>query len=321
MASEVRLHEHDDFAAFVTAAAAQNDLAEAFIEKDYWITEILRVIATTLPGRAIFKGGTSLSKGWGLLHRFSEDIDLFVDPAVEPALATRAVDRVLKQLATDVEAIGGLSLTHSNTIGGRGRVDTFTYASQFPTIAGFPPTVRLEPGGQSGRQPTAEVDISSLVSDLLRAHGAAGDLSGVEGLESFPMTLLHFRRTFVEKLFAIHGKVERLKADGHPLGRDARHYADIHVLAGRDEVLEMLRSQEYEEIRRDYDANSRAFFPKSYRPPKELRFSDSDALFPPAHLRELIELDYERECARLFFRPHPPFSEVFARLETIRELL
>jgi hypothetical protein len=321
MASEVRLHEHDDFAAFVTAAAADNDLAEAFIEKDYWITEILCVIAQTLRGRAIFKGGTSLSKGWALLDRFSEDVDLFVDPDVEPTLGKRAVDRVLKQLANHVEVIGGLALTDSNTIGGRGRVDTFTYESRFPAIAGFPPTVRLEPGVQSGRQPTAEVEISSLVSDLLRVRGAVGDLGGVDGLEPFPMTLLHFRRTFVEKLFAIHGKVERLKADGHPLGRDARHYADIHVLAGRDEVLEMLRSEEYAEIRRDYDANSRAFFPKSYRPPEGLRFDQSDALFPPAHVRELIELDYERECARLFFRPHPPFSDVLARLETIRELL
>lgn len=86
----MRLHEHPDFTAFVTATAAERELAEAFVEKDYWITEILRVIATTLPDRAIFKGGTSLSKGWGLLDRFSEDIDLFVDPAVEPPLAKRA---------------------------------------------------------------------------------------------------------------------------------------------------------------------------------------------------------------------------------------
>lgn len=318
----MRLHDHDDFAAFVTAAAGENDLAEAFVEKDYWITEILRVIAETLPDRAIFKGGTSLSKGWGLLDRFSEDIDLFVDPAVEPAaLSKRAVDRLLKQLATDVEASGGLSLIESNTIGGRGRVDTFTYESRFPAIPGFPATVRLEPGVQSGRQPTAEVAMSSLVADLLRARGAVDDLGPIDGLDQFPMTLLHFRRTFVEKLFAIHGKVERLKADGHPLGRDARHYADIHVLAGRDEVVGMLKSGEYLEICCDYDTKSRAFFPKSYRPPEGLRFVDSDALFPPEHLRELIEPDYERECTRLFFRPHPPFTDVLTRLSTIRQLL
>jgi hypothetical protein len=317
----VRLHEHPDFAAFVTAAAAERELAEPFVEKDYWITEILRVIATTLPDRVIFKGGSSLSKGWALLDRFSEDIDLFVDPAIDPPLAKRAIDRTLKKLSTDVATIDGLELLESNTVGGFGRIDTFGYSSLFSAIAGFPPTVRLEPGIQSGKQPAQDVEISSFVADLLRKRGATETLDDVDGLEPFTMTLLHFRRTFVEKLFALHGKVERLKAEGHPLGRDARHYADIHVLAATDAVLAMLRCDEYAEIKADYDANSRAFFLKSYRPPGGLTFAASDALFPTDELRATIEADYERECARLFFRPHPPFDDVLARLVDLRALL
>ncbi|MGH2833110.1 MAG: nucleotidyl transferase AbiEii/AbiGii toxin family protein, partial [Solirubrobacteraceae bacterium] len=122
----MRLHEHEDFATFLTAAAAESDLPNAFVEKDYWITEILRVIAATLSDRVIFKGGTSLSKGWELLDRFSEDIDLFVDASVEPALQGRAIDRTLKQLKQDVEAIDELEFVgaDSRTIGGRGRIDT-----------------------------------------------------------------------------------------------------------------------------------------------------------------------------------------------------
>lgn len=317
----MRLHEHPDFAAFVTAAATEREFAEPFVEKDYWITEILRVIATTLPDRAIFKGGTSLSKGWALLDRFSEDIDLFVDPAIDPPLARHAIDRTLKELSTNVAAIDGLELLESDTIGGFGRIDTFGYDSRFSAIAGFPPTVRLEPGIQSGKQPNQDVEISSFVADLLRRRDATEELGDVDGLEPFAMTLLHFRRTFVEKLFALHGKVERLKADGHPLGRDARHYADIHVLAATDEVLAMLHSDEYAAIKADYDANSRTFFPKSYRPPDRLTFAASDALFPPDGLRTTIEADYERECARLFFRPHPPFDDVLARLSQVRVLL
>ena len=317
----MKLHQHPDFAAFVTATAAERDLAEAFVEKDYWITEILRVIATTLPDRAIFKGGTSLSKGWGLLDRFSEDIDLFVDPAVDPPLAKRAIDRTLKSLSTDVASMDGLALLESNTIGGFGRIDTFGYRSRFSAIAGFPPTVRLEPGIQSGKQPTENVEISSFVADLLHRREATGDLADVDGIDPFTMTLLHFRRTFVEKLFALHGKIERLKTDGHQLGRDARHYADIHVLAATDEVLTMLTSDEYAAIKSDYDANSRAFFPKSYRPPDGLTFANSDALFPPDDLRARIEPDYERECSRLFFRPHPPFADVLNRLRDLKSLL
>lgn len=319
----MRLSEHSDFAAFLTAAAADSGLPETFVEKDYWITEILRTTAATLGERAIFKGGTSLSKGWNLLDRFSEDIDLFVDPAAEPPLGSkRAIDRTMKKLSGDVSAIDGLEFVRadSRTTGGRGRIDTFRYDSHFPPLEGFPATVRLEPGIQSGKQPTARVKISSIVGDLLISRGAADELD-VEGIEPFEMDLLHFRRTFVEKLFAIHGKVERLEQEGIPLGRDVRHYADLYVLAGRPEVIAMLESGEYEAIKVDYDEKSRAYFPNSYRPPPGLRFTSSNALFPPDELRAQIEPGYEEECQRLFFRPYPNFGEVLERFTEIRDLL
>lgn len=319
----MRLSGHPDFAAFLTLAATDSGLPETFVEKDYWITEILRTIATTLGERAIFKGGTSLSKGWSLLDRFSEDIDLFVDPAAEPPLgSTRAIDRTMKKLNGDVSAIVGLEFVsaESRTIGGRGRIDTFRYDSHFPPLEGFPTTVRLEPGIQSGKQPTARVKISSIVGELLTVRGAAGELD-VEGIEPFEMDLLHFRRTFVEKLFAIHGKVERLEQEGVSLGRDVRHYADLFVLAGLPEVIAMLESEEYEAIRLDYDEKSRTYFPDSYRPPTDLRFASSSALFPPDELRARIEPDYEEECQRLFFHPHPRFGEVLERFVGIRDLL
>jgi hypothetical protein len=323
VAGAVRLSEHPDFAAFLTAAAADSGLPETFVEKDYWITEILRMVATTLGERAIFKGGTSLSKGWNLLDRFSEDIDLFVDPDAAPPLAsTRAIDRTMKKLNRDVSAMAGLKFVpaESQTIGGRGRIDTFRYHSHFSPLDGFPPTVRLEPGIQSGKQPAARVKISSIVSKLLIARGAAGDLD-VEGIEPFEMDLLHFRRTFVEKLFAIHGKVERLEQEGVRLDRDVRHYADLYVLAGRPEVVAMLESEEYEAIRLDYDEKSRTYFPGSYRPPPDLRFANSNALYPSDELRARIETGYEAECQRLFFRPHPRFGEVLERFVDIRDLL
>ncbi len=157
----MRLAEHPDFAAFLTAAATESELPEAFVEKDYWITEILGTIATTLGERAIFKGGTSLSKGWDLLDRFSEDIDLFVDPTIEPPLRNeRAINRAMKKLNREVAAIPGLDFVRadSQTIGGHGRMDTFLYRSHFPELDGFPPTVRLEPGVQSGKQPTMTIE-------------------------------------------------------------------------------------------------------------------------------------------------------------------
>src|SRR6202034_2176030 len=99
---------------------------------------------------------------------------------------------------------------------------------------------------------------------------------GAEDEGPFPMRLLHFRRTFVEKMFAIHSKVEMLKHDGHPLGAYARHYYDLFQLSQRPEVLEMLQSIEYGEIKQDYDLISRTHFSARYYYPDQMSFANSD---------------------------------------------
>ena len=81
----MKLCESVDFRDAIAAAAnyfSSQGLTEQFIEKDYYITEALRMIAGLYPERVIFKGGTSLSKGWNLINRFSEDIDLFFNPQI-----------------------------------------------------------------------------------------------------------------------------------------------------------------------------------------------------------------------------------------------
>ena len=79
----MRLFEHPDFEQAILQAAEHfrtRGLRPAIIEKDYYVTEALRIIAATVGEKTIFKGGTSLSKGWNLIRRFSEDIDVFLDP-------------------------------------------------------------------------------------------------------------------------------------------------------------------------------------------------------------------------------------------------
>ena len=76
---------------------------------------------------------------------------------------------------------------------------------------------------------------------------------GAEDEGAFEMRLLHFRRTFVEKMFAIHAKVEMFKKAGKSIGGYARHYYDLFCFAQRTEILEMLRSDEYKAIKTDDD--------------------------------------------------------------------
>src|ERR1700687_1060755 len=133
----MRLFEHPDFDQAVLQAAEHfrgRGLRPAIIEKDYHVTEALRIIAAMGGDKIIFKGGTSLSKGWNLIQRFSEDIDIFLDPrAFEPALGKRAIDRELKKLRDAVSVHPALSFLQdeSQTIGGFGRNDRFSYAQQF----------------------------------------------------------------------------------------------------------------------------------------------------------------------------------------------
>lgn len=71
----------EDRRAYIEEAAARRGLTPIVIEKDFWVCWTLRrlVNAPELKGQFIFKGGTSLSKAYGLIHRFSEDIDLTID--------------------------------------------------------------------------------------------------------------------------------------------------------------------------------------------------------------------------------------------------
>ena len=72
------VHQDAEFAQLVQIVARSTGIAAALIEKDYWVTHTLWAIHQT--GLDLwFKGGTSLSKGFGLIQRFSEDLDLIVE--------------------------------------------------------------------------------------------------------------------------------------------------------------------------------------------------------------------------------------------------
>ena len=133
----MKLFEHKDFEQAILGAEQhfrERKLRPAIIEKDYYVTEALRIIAAAAPDKIIFKGGTSLAKGWNLIQRFSEDIDIFLDPrAFKPALGKNGVDRELKRLRDAVDTHPELTFVQeeSKTIGGFGRNDRFSYTQRF----------------------------------------------------------------------------------------------------------------------------------------------------------------------------------------------
>ena len=319
----MKLFEHPDFDQAILQAAEHfrgQGWRPAIIEKDYYVTEALRIMAAA-GDKLILKGGTSLAKGWNLIQRFSEDIDIFLDPAAfQPALGKRGIDRELKELRDAVGAHPAFALLRNEgqTVGGFGRSDRFSYRQRFGGPGEVANRVLVEAGAASGREPAITVKLRSYLGQFLQDRGLS---LGAEDQASFPMRLLHFRRTFVEKMFAIHGKVELLKRDGQALGTYARHYYDLFQLAAQAEVIVMLKSSEYAAIKADYDQISRTHFPRSYFYPDGMSFSRSDALFPPVDLAAVIGAEYDTQCRMLCYGPYPPWMEIQARLLELRELL
>src|SRR5258707_2870108 len=113
--------------------------------------------AAAAPDKIICKGGRSLAKGWNLIQRFSEDIEIFLDPrAFKPALGKNGVDRELKRLRDVVDAHPALTFVQeeSKTIVGFGRNDRFSYTQRFGGTGEVANRVLLEASTASGREPT-----------------------------------------------------------------------------------------------------------------------------------------------------------------------
>lgn len=319
----MKLFDHPNFEQIVAHAAKHFNspgMSEAVIEKDYFVTEALRIMAQTSGDKIIFKGGTSLSKGWNLIQRFSEDVDIFFDPkAFYPPLGKNAVNRELKILRDAISRHPGLKFNEkeSRTIGGFGRSDYFEYSQRLPSID-IRSRLLVEIGTASGREPTENVQLQSYLSQFLQHTGLS---LGAEDETPFEMRLLHFRRTFVEKMFAIHSKVELFKKTNVSIGGYARHYYDLFCLAEKPEVLEMLQSDEYEEIKKDYDRISSEYFSGGYIPPQNMNFQKSDALFPSMHLEPTIEAEFDKQCGMLCFGEYPTWKKVQQRFKEIQQLL
>ena len=79
----VLLHDHPDFEGLLSLVASERGMDPVLVEKDYWIMHCLWGLQQQ-GFHFELKGGTSLSKGFGVIHRFSEDIDLRIEPGFYP---------------------------------------------------------------------------------------------------------------------------------------------------------------------------------------------------------------------------------------------
>lgn len=241
------------------AAASRLDTLPSYIEKDFWVCLVLDMLFNRLPDghpRLLFKGGTSLSKAFGLIRRFSEDVDLVVDredlgfagdqdPTAPGGLSNKRRTALFQKLRAACSSYVGGDLKAELAIlvdqvaeGCRilpddDDVDQATLLVEYPSLYAngdtpyVAPRVRVEAGARSALDPSLDCTVAPYVADELP------DWS----LEVGDVRVLAPERTYWEKLLILHGihcgyrDAQRLPADRD---RISRHYYDVAVITTTD---------------------------------------------------------------------------------------
>ncbi len=238
----------DDVPGVAAVAAEQLGMSAAIVEKDYWLTRTLRVLSQVAHLRFVLKGGTSLSKGWNLIERFSGDVDVLLVPGgndLTPTATQDLVDLIRVALADD-----GFAIEEHHAQPGF-QTSLYLDGGQQTRLAGLDARVRLDYGAGGSSMPMQEVAVEPLLTRAFRELGR--DPTDYDDLGVVHVQALHPARTTIEKLLIVDAVSRRLRermlAGASDLGvrsRDVRHYYDLHYLLdpSRSPAVEYLRTHD-----------------------------------------------------------------------------
>ncbi len=315
------------------AAAQKLGIGPVALEKDFWVCWTLRELFS-LPGisdHLIFKGGTSLSKVWRAIERFSEDIDVSLskdwlgfggasDP--EQQESRKKQSRKLEELAAAcaqkiaAELLPALRARATAALGEKGwsitisPEDNQTLLFQYPTSLPAQPgtayiarEVKIECGARSDAWPADHRVIQPYVAeaypDTIRAAAV-------------PVRVLSIERTFWEKATILHAEANRPTEKPTP-GRFSRHYADLVALADHADAAGALAR---DELRARVVEHKQVFFPAAWAR-YETAVPGTFLLVPPAERLAQMAADYG-EMRVMYFREPKPWAEIVARLTALQ---
>ncbi len=323
----LQLPEHER-REILEAVGGQTQLPVQAIEKDWWVTLALRAcFSTPWAAQLAFKGGTSLSKAWQLIERFSEDIDLVLD---RQALGfggelTNSQIRKLRERSADFGANTFLPAMHQCLLdmgveanqfaisvqpGGSADRDPQILEISYPTAYNgghyLEGKVILEIGSRSLIEPASQRPIQSILEETLPGNP----------FSDIPFTVLTVepKRTFLEKLFLLHEEwakpLEKIRQ-----GRMSRHLYDLHCLMDREAGLKALEDivlyQQIVHHRSKYNAqrglNYTSHHPSTLQP------------IPPETIQKLLEEDYRLMRTSMIYGKAPSFSDLMTRMHLLLE--
>lgn len=303
------LHNHRQFADLIRIVAEDQGIAPALVEKDYWIMQSLYGLQQ-LGLRFELKGGTSLSKGYGLICRFSEDIDIRIEPPANPPVMTgRNHDKpahvegrkgFYDRLA-QILVIEGITSVERDTAFDdprqyRSAGIRLTYASINGSVEGLKDGVLLEVGFDDVA-PNEARDISSWAYDF-----AASQVEIIDN-RALGVAYYHLGHTLVEKLQAISTKFRQQQETGAFPPNFMRHYYDVYSLLQNPTAQGFVGTQGY------LDHKTKRF-PKADNPV----IAENEAfVLSDAATRATLQKAYAASSA-LYFRGQPAFDDILAEI-------
>ena len=302
-------------------------IAKKNIEKDWWVTQVLKAIfALPYAEHLSFKGGTSLSKAWKVIARFSEDIDIAISreylgfagelsrTQVSDKLRRAACSFVREKLSADIKQqliANGIredlftvhvNVTSVTTVDPE--VIYIEYKTLFPFEEYVQNMVKVEVSGRSMSEPVQSVQLASILDETY-PNAATAEFS-------FAVSVVRPERTFLEKVMLLHEEFAKPSEEVRT-ARMSRHLYDLERMLHTDIAERALKD---EHLYRTILEHRRKFI--------GLKGFDYDTLYPqslsleiPADVLPLWRKDYENMQSSMIYGESVSFDEL---LEEIRQL-
>jgi len=224
------------FADTIRATSQHTGIKAEFIEKDYWITYILSNLAKSkYESEAVFKGGTSLSKGYGLIDRFSEDIDIAVINNNEKS--GNEIKNIIRGIEKEMtKNLNELQIDGITSKGSRFRKSVFEYVSTDAKNKNN--KLIVEVNSFANPFPFKQLSIKSLLFDFLIQTGNQKFIDQYN-LMPFSVNVLNLEQTLLEKIASLI----RFSFDENvteSLSGKIRHFYDLYFLMCNAECVEFV---------------------------------------------------------------------------------
>lgn len=323
----------------VNDVAAKKNIEPESVEKDWWVTIVLKALfEMNCADYLLFKGGTSLSKGWGLINRFSEDIDIAINKSFYKDIkglqcaecrnnnqiknlrkANR--DYILGEFADELDSVlrrFGLSgyrierITMHNDHGNQAPIDhdkdPACIMVHFPTSSGggsgyLSPHVKVEVSGLSMSEPFENKHIRSIISEFYPDD----DTETVADINTVSPT-----RTFLEKAFLLNEEFQRINPRTR---RQSRHLYDLEHLMDTEYGMEAIENFDlYKSIVKHREKFYHVGGVDYYTD-----MPDKITFVPKGDLLEKFRADYQQMKDLMIFNDKIDFDYIITRLEELQK--